>query len=175
MYGSPPASTAHCCATGCSPSTACWCASAATRSAAPAASSGSWCVRRPMSSVWCRRWSRCSTAGPCTPRARAPGAPSDARPGAGRPPGVPAPDLPQAVERPPSAVPQAVERPPAARGLVPAAALAPEPAVPPQQPQPVCPDAAGPPAQAARTGLVRAMTAGYTSGTAAIDRLVSGA
>ncbi|MBM9618505.1 pyridoxal phosphate-dependent aminotransferase [Streptomyces zhihengii] len=91
------------------------------------------------------------------------------------PPGVPAPDLPQAVERPPSAVPQAVERPPAARGLVPAAALAPEPAVPPQQPQPVCPDAAGPPAQAARTGLVRAMTAGYTSGTAAIDRLVSGA
>ncbi|MGW3407146.1 hypothetical protein ACWDPI_37635, partial [Streptomyces zhihengii] len=83
--------------------------------------------------------------------------------------------VPQAVERPPAAVPQAVERPPAARGLVPAAALAPEPAVPPQQPQPVRPDAAGLPAQPARTGLVRAMAAGYTSGTAAIDRLVGGA
>lgn len=47
--------------TACSPSTGSWSASAATRSARPVASCGSWCAPRRTCVAWCPAWSRCST------------------------------------------------------------------------------------------------------------------
>ncbi len=48
-------------ATGCSPSTGSWSASAETRSVHPAASCGSWCAPRWTCVAWCPPWNRCST------------------------------------------------------------------------------------------------------------------